>query len=123
MSEAPKAPWHPFPLVELAILSGIVLLVAGFVVGGSSGGVLVIGGILVVAVASLELSIREHFHGYRSHSALLAGVVAVGLMAGLFLAGLPQIAAIAVGLVAGGLSFVALRRTFQAKSGGLSWRA
>jgi predicted PurR-regulated permease PerM len=85
--------------------------------------VLVTGGVALVGIAALELSIREHFSGYRSHSGLLAAVVAVGLMAGLALAGLPQVAAIAVGVVAGVLSFVALRRTFQSKSGGLAWRA
>jgi hypothetical protein len=123
LTEAPKAPWHPVPLVELAILSGIVLLVVGFVVGGDGGAILAIGGIVLVAIASLELAIREHFSGYRSHSALLAAVVAVGLMAGIALAGLPRVAAIAVGLAAGLLSFFALRRTFQTKSGGLAWRA
>lgn len=123
LSEAPKAPWHPVPLVELAILAGLVLVVVGFVVGGDAGVVLVTGGIVLVAVASLELAIREHFSGYRSHSALLAAVVAVGLMAGTALAGLPQVAAIALGVLAGGASFFALRRTFTAKSGGLTWRA
>ena len=123
LNEAPRAPWHPFPLVELAILAGLILIVAGFVTGGEAGVVLATGGIILVAIASLELAIREHFSGYRSHSALLGAVVGVGLMAGVYLAGLPQAVAVAIGLVAGGLSFAALRRTFQARSGGLSWRA
>src|SRR5689334_13261897 len=65
VGEAPKAPWHPVPLVELAILAGLVLVVVGFVVRGRSGGTLVAGGIGLVAIASLELAIREHFAGYR----------------------------------------------------------
>ena len=111
------------PLVELAILAGLVLVVVGFVSGGDTGAVLVTGGVVLVAVASLELAIREHFSGYRSHSALLAAVIGVGLMAGTFLVGLPQVVAIAIGLAAGALSFAALRRSFQAKAGGMSWRA
>ena len=34
-------------------------------------------GFALVTLASLELSLREHFSGYRSHSALLAGAAAV----------------------------------------------
>ena len=111
------------PLVELAIFAGLVLVVLGFVLGGDSGVVLVFGGVALVAIASLELTIREHFSGYRSHSALLAAVVAVGLMAGLAFTGLPQVVVVLIGVLAGGLAFFGLRRTFQAKAGGLSWRA
>src|SRR5688500_2143938 len=91
IDEAPKAPWHPVPLVELAILSGLILIVAGFVAGGTPGGILVTGGIALVAVASLELAVREHFSGYRSHSALLAGAAAVLVIAVGAFAGLPRI--------------------------------
>jgi hypothetical protein len=123
LNEAPQAPWHPLPLVELAIFAGLVLVVLGFVVGGRAGFVLAAGGLILVALASLELTIREHFSGYRSHSALLAAVVAVGLMAGLAFTGLPHVAVVLAGVLAGGLAFFGLRRTFQAKAGGLSWRA
>ena len=34
--ERPKAPWHPFPLVELCVLVGIVLIVLGLIVGFDS---------------------------------------------------------------------------------------
>src|SRR3954466_16288192 len=71
LDEAPKAPWSPFPLVELCILGGLELMVVGFIHGGNRGGLIVVCGIALVAVASLELAIREHFAGYRSHSSLL----------------------------------------------------
>ena len=37
-AERPKAPWHPFPLVELAVLAGIVLLVLGLINYDTDGG-------------------------------------------------------------------------------------
>src|SRR3954454_2768880 len=77
LDEAPKAPWAPFPLVELCILGGLVLMVVGFV-GGRV--LFAICGVALVGVASLELAIREHFAGYRSHSSLLALASGVGVM-------------------------------------------
>ena len=67
------APWSPFPLVELCILAGLVLFVAGVLTHGSRGRLLLGFGLTLVSIASLELSIREHFAGYRSHTTLLAG--------------------------------------------------
>src|ERR671934_2533269 len=83
MDEAPKAPWSPFPLVELCILIGLVLMVTGFLSGGNRGGLFVVCGVGLVGVASLELAIREHFAGYRSHTSLLALAAAIATMAGL----------------------------------------
>ena len=123
VDEAPKAPWHPVPLVELAILAGLILVVAGFVAGDRAGGVLITGGIALVSIASLELAIREHVSGYRSHSALLAGAAAVATGAVGFLVGLPQIAILLVAVIVGVAAFAALRGMFQRKAGGLSWRA
>src|SRR3954467_3699667 len=77
LDEAPKAPWSPFPLVELCILFGLVLVVWGFVGGGDRRGALLGCGFALVSLAALELSLREHFSGFRSHSTLLAGSAAV----------------------------------------------
>ena len=123
VDEAPKAPWHPVPLVELAILAGLILIVVGFFTGGRSGGVLVTGGIALVSLTSLELAIREHVSGYRSHSALLAAVAAVAAGALAYVVDLPQIAILLVAVIVGISAFAALRGMFQRKAGGLSWRA
>ena len=111
------------PLVELAILSGLILIVAGFIVRGTSGGVLATGGIVLVALASLELAVREHVSGYRSHSALLGGAAGVAVAALGELAGVTRIAILLVAVIVGISAFAALRGMFQRKAGGLTWRA
>lgn len=123
VEERPRAPWHPVPLVEISILAGLVLMVVGFVRGGSGGAGLVGAGVAFVALASLETTAREHLTGYRSHTGLLAGVLGVASMAGLGFAGLNRVIVIAIGIIVGVLAFVALRNQFQRKAGGLSWRA
>jgi len=121
--EAPKAPWHPFPLVELAILAGIVLIVAGVATDGDARPILLFGGLAIVSVAALELAIREHFAGYRSHSALLASITGLGVAAPLWWTPLRQEILVAVFLVVAVGAFRLLRSTFARRSGGLSWRA
>jgi hypothetical protein len=131
IEEAPKAPWHPFPLVELAVLVGLVLIVIGFVTSGDQRPLFLFSGIALVSGASLELSIREHFAGYRSHSSLLAGVSAVGASVALWAISasgvlgfrLPQELLLVVGLVVGFLAFRALRSVFAQKARGLTFRA
>src|SRR4051812_2015490 len=71
--DRPPAPWGSFPLVEIVVLIALILLVASFFVGGSRRGPMLLGGLALGSLAGLELSIREHFGGFRSHSALLAG--------------------------------------------------
>lgn len=123
MAEAPKAPWSPFPLVELCVLIAIVLIVLGFVTDGPRRGAFLACGIALASLAGLELAIREHFAGFRSHTALLAGAGAVVVVVPLyFLTGLPQAVLLAVGVVVYSLGFVALRRAFQAKTGGIGFR-
>jgi hypothetical protein len=123
LEEAPKAPWHPFPLVELAIFTGLVLVVAAIVVGGDARPVLLFGGLAVVSVAALELSIREHFAGYRSHTALLSALSALGVAVPLWYTPLPQEAILVVAVLVGAGAFRALRGAFAKKTGGLPWRA
>src|SRR3954451_1101564 len=105
--EAPKAPWSPFPLVELFILAALVLIVVGVVAHGHRRTVLLACGIGLACLAGLELSIREHFAGYRSHSALLAGAVAVAAVVPLYLlTGLAQVILLAVGALVYSLGFM-----------------
>jgi hypothetical protein len=71
--ERPQAPWHPLPLSELLIVAGAVAFAVGLSRNeGSSGGPLLLAGILVVALGTLEVTWREHDSGFRSHALLLA---------------------------------------------------
>lgn len=83
----PPAPWGSFPLVEVCILVGIILVVVGLVIGAEQGALAIGVGIGLAALGGLELAIREHFAGFRSHSSLLAGVPAIATLGLLFYAG------------------------------------
>jgi hypothetical protein len=126
--ERPQAPWGSFPLTELTVLVGLVLLVVGFTSESFSGTVMVIVGITLGALGGLELAVREHFAGYRSHSGLLAlasAVFTAGVLTALsvviFGSVIPAIP-VAVGAVAFAPAFMALRKAFRRASGGLSYR-
>ena len=79
----PQAPWGSFPLVELVVLVAIVMLVGGAVVQGRQGAVMIAVGLVLGALAGMELSIREHFAGYRSHTLVLSGAVGVAVLVAL----------------------------------------
>ena len=116
----PPAPWGSFPLVELCILGGLLLLIAGLVIGGNQGALAVGVGIGLAALGGLELSIREHFGGYRSHSSLLAGVPAIATLGLLFYAGpdsLEPIARLAIAAVVFAASFFGFQAMFKRKAG------
>jgi len=119
--ERPPAPWGSFPLAELTVLGGIVSLVIGIVSQSPTA----IGiGVVLAALGGLEVSAREHFAGYRSHTTLLSGLVFVLVTGGLYyLAGLILATCLIAGAVAFAVSFYFLRRAFQRASGGLSFRA
>jgi hypothetical protein len=119
--ERPPAPWGEFPLAELTILAGIVMLVIGLL-GAHPTAIGV--GVVLASLGGLEVAVREHFAGYRSHTTLLAGTVFVLVTGGLFyLAGLILAICLGVGALAFVVTFVALRRAFQRASGGLSFKA
>jgi uncharacterized integral membrane protein len=118
--ERPPAPWGSFPLAELTVLAGIVML--GIGVFGRHPTAIGIG-VVLAGLGGLEVAVREHFAGYRSHTTLLAGTVFVLVVGGLFyLAGLILAICLVVGAVAFAAAFIALRRAFQRASGGLSFR-
>lgn len=124
LDEAPRPPWAPVPLTEICILGGAVLMVVGLVGGGSSRGLLLGFGFALVFLATIEMALREHLAGYRSHSALIAGcAAAVALGAAALLAGLPRIALAAVAAVVFVAVFVMMRSIFKSRAGGMSWRA
>src|SRR3954469_11206667 len=121
--DAPQPAWAPFPLTELVILLSIVMLGLGFVSGGDRRGVLLGGGFVLVTLSAGELSVREHFAGYRSHSSLLAGICAILAAIPVWLLPVPQGVVLLVGLVAFVAGLVGFRRAFMRRSGGVGFRA
>jgi hypothetical protein len=122
--ERPKAPWHPFPLVELCVLLGIVLIVLGLIVGFDSdrGQLALVSGVLLASLGGLDTAVREHFNCYKSHSSVLAGLPGVIAAAALFFARAPWIAVAVGAALVFGLAFWAFRTAFRRRSGGLSFR-
>jgi hypothetical protein len=120
--ERPPAPWGSFPLVEFVVLVALVMLAAALVVDGSRSTVLLATGLGLGSLAGLELSIREHFGGYRSHTTLLAGALGIATLALLFYVFpdlLPPAGRFAVAGVVAAAAAWALARSFQARSGRL----
>ena len=122
-NERPPAPWGSFPLVELVVLVALVLLIGGFFVQGTRGITMIGAGVALGSLAGLELSIREHFTGYKSHTSVLAGAVTVVALAiGFFVVGWPQGIALAVAVVVFVAAFYLFREAFKRRSGGLGFR-
>jgi hypothetical protein len=75
MGERPQAPWHPWPLSELLILVGAVGTVVGLTRLGhggiAHGGPALFAGIAAVLIGTVEVTLREHLSGYRSHTLIL----------------------------------------------------
>ncbi|HEX8854638.1 MAG TPA: hypothetical protein VF752_03485, partial [Thermoleophilaceae bacterium] len=122
----PPAPWGSFPLSELVILLGIVFVIAGLVVWGDRGRTLLVAGMVLGSLGGLEVSIREHFAGYKSHTTLLAAstavlsmilVSAIGGASGLAVLGI----VVAVGVLVFVLAFWGFRQAFMRRSGGLGF--
>ena len=116
-SERPRAPWHPFPLVELSVLVGLVLLVWGLIRSGDdSGRVMLVCGMALASLGGLETALREHFSGYASHALLLAALPAVLVAGVLFFAGAPWIAIPFCAVVVFGAALTGFRRAFRPRS-------
>lgn len=118
--EPPKGPWGSFPLTELTILAGLIVLIFGLI---TSNVLWLTVGLLLGSAGGLELSIREHFAGYRSHTTMLAGVFfAVVSGVAYFAAELVLWQALGLGVLVFGIAFWLFRRAFEKVSGGLSYR-
>ena len=101
------------------ILCGLILLVAGLFTQGPAGGTMIAVGLALGALGGLELSIREHFAGYRSHTALLSGAVGIAVLIALALLA-PSLwlpIAIGVALAVFAVTAWALARAFRHRSG------
>jgi hypothetical protein len=113
--ERPPGPFGGLPVSELAIFAGAVALIVGAI---RHGGPALIGGVVLCLLGVTEVTAREHFSGYRSHTTLLAAIPAVALAIGvLSLVGVdkrnraPFMLAIAVPVYA--FLFWQLRRRFM----------
>jgi len=102
------------------ILAGIVSLIVG--IAGPHPTAIGLG-VALAGLGGMEVAIREHFAGYRSHTTMLAGAVFV-LTVGLLFYVFDQFLAVAlpIGAVAFAITFLLARRAFQRASGGLSFR-
>jgi hypothetical protein len=76
--ERPEGLFGGLPVSEAAILIGFIGLVVGFIQGG---GAVIVVSLIVVGLGVIEVTAREHFSGYRSHTILLALVPAVAIVA------------------------------------------
>lgn len=122
-SDRPPAPWGSFPLSELVILLGIVLILWG-AVRGAGGEEMVASGLVIASLGGGELALREHLAGYRSHSSLLAGVAAFVTVTVVAL-GLGPVKVWILVLLGGAVfagTFYAMRELFKRRSGGLGFR-
>jgi hypothetical protein len=124
IDDRPEAPWGRFPLSELVILLGIGLMTWGFLSSRSQGNLRLVVGLMLASLGGLELALREHLAGYRSHSSLLAGAAALLAVTVLALGPGPHVAwalivlAVAIFVPA----FYGLRELFKRRSGGLGFR-
>ena len=124
LRERPPAPWGSFPLSELIILAGIVVLVWGLLSGATAARNAWPAGWCWRSLGGGELALREHLGGFRSHSALLAGVATFVVVTVIVVALGPvkTWVDLGAGVVVFGASFYWLRELFRRRSGGLSFR-
>ena len=124
LHERPSAPWGGFPLSELVIFLGIVLILVGAVKGSEGGARFVAAGLVIAGLGGGELALREHMAGYRSHSSLLAGaaafVVVTAVALGLGPVKLWVLFLLVIAVFAA--TFYAMRELFKRRSGGLGFR-
>lgn len=78
--QRPPSPFGGLPVSEIAIFLGLIAVIVGWL---DNGGAALIVGIVVCALGVIEVTGREHFSGYRSHTVLLAAIPAVAVEFGL----------------------------------------
>jgi hypothetical protein len=75
--DRPPAPWHPLPLSELLILAGGIGAVVAYARGIASNGALLGASIGAVVLGTIEVTLREHLSGFRSHTLMLSVLPAI----------------------------------------------
>ena len=118
VGQRPPPPWHPLPLSELLILFGAIGTVVGFSRGISNGGAALFVGLAAVVIGTVEVMLREHLSGYRSHTLILAALpvivldALIVLLIGTFTTTL-KLALVAIDVPLFALLFKLLRARFQ----------
>ena len=74
--ERPPSPFGGVPVSEIAIFAGLVAVIVWLIRGGTAT---LIVGLVVCTLGVLEVTAREHFSGYRSHTTLLSALPAVAI--------------------------------------------
>ena len=77
--ERPRSLFGSVPVSEFAILAGLVAAVYGYLTSRPPA---LIVGLVICALGTMEVVGREHFSGYRAHTAMLAAVPAVAVELG-----------------------------------------
>jgi len=95
---------------------------AGLIVWGARGQAMVAAAVALGCLAGLEVSVREHFAGYRSHTTLLAATLGVAILAVGVFAGIPRPAMLVGAAVVFVAAFALFRAAFRRRSGGLGFR-
>ncbi len=80
--ERPSSPFGGLPVSEIAIFAGAIGAIVGVIQGG---GVALAVGLIVCTLGVVEVTAREHFSGFRSHTSLLAAIPAVAAGIGVVL--------------------------------------
>jgi uncharacterized membrane-anchored protein len=79
VGERPQAPWHPLPLSELLILVGLIGAIVAWLRGPADNETLLVAAIAAVAIGTVEVTLREHLSGFRSHTLMLSVIPAIVL--------------------------------------------
>lgn len=82
--ERPPGPFGGVPVSEIAIFAGLVGLIVWYFAARSAMTLIV--ALVVLTLGVLEVTAREHFAGYRSHTTLLAAIPAIAVGIGVIAA-------------------------------------
>lgn len=115
--ELPPPPWAPLPLAELLILGGIVLVVVWLLGGDYKAWAAGAAGLTLILLGSVEVSVREHLAGMRSHTTLIAGFAAIMVMELLRFVTPPVYVVVAIGLAVFTFVWRLMRNVFIRRSG------
>jgi hypothetical protein len=113
-AERPKTPWHPFPLIELAVFIGLICIVIGFFGRNDTAGRTILAlGFALGSLGGLDTAVREHFAGYRSHTLVLSAFPTVVVTVLSVIAGLPNLVIPPLAVFVFVATFAALRRVWD----------